>query len=162
MINWSVVLNTYSAMLFVFNCTGWSWMHIFIFGNSMDWVVVCCSFCDSYWLQDVFSMGGVCSRKRDQRDNEDNLPRGVSGRYFKSGSSKWLATSFSRPAIDVQLGRGKCPSLLYLCIRKILEVIFLFFLMLKSPCILVSSKKKKKVSLYLGLSLLHLFRTGHW
>lgn len=89
-------------------------------------------------------MGGVCSRKRDQRDNEDNLPRGVSGRYFKSGSSKWLATSFSRPAIDVQLGRGKCPSLLYLCIRKILEVIFLFFLMLKSPCILVSSKKKKR------------------
>ena len=75
-------------------------------------------------------MGGACSRKRDQRDNEDILHRGVSGRYCKSGSSKWLATSFSRPAIDIQLGRGKCPSLLDLCIRKICEVFCMIYYML--------------------------------
>lgn len=67
-------------------------------------------------------MGGACSRKRDRRDNEDSLLRGFFGRYRKSGSSKWLATSFSRPAIDMQLGRGNRPSLLDLCIRKTCEV----------------------------------------
>lgn len=67
-------------------------------------------------------MGGACSRKSDQRDNEEILQRGVSGKYCKSGSSKWLATSFSRPAIDIQLGRGNCPPLMDLCIRKICEV----------------------------------------
>jgi hypothetical protein len=92
-------------------------------------------------------MGGVCSRKRDQRDNEDNVLRGVSGRYFKSGSSKWLATSFSRPAIDVQLGRGKCPSLLDLCIRKICEVIFYSSSCLSLLVSWYSSKKTKKESL---------------
>lgn len=69
-------------------------------------------------------MGGACSRKRDQQDNEDNLVRGVSGKYCKSGSSKWLATSFSRPSMDIQLGRGNCPSLMDLCVQKIREVLF--------------------------------------
>ncbi|KAL0010776.1 hypothetical protein SO802_005884 [Lithocarpus litseifolius] len=66
-------------------------------------------------------MGGACSRKSDQRDNEEILHRGVSRKFCKSGSSKWLATSFSRPAIDIQLGRGNCPLLMDLCIRKICE-----------------------------------------
>lgn len=68
-------------------------------------------------------MGGACSRKRDQRDDEDDFPRGISRRYSKSGSSKWLATSFSRPALDIQPGTGQCPSLMDLCVRKIREVI---------------------------------------
>lgn len=68
-------------------------------------------------------MGGACSRKRDQREEEENLNGGVSRRYGKSGSSKWLATSFSRQSSDIQLGKGKCPSLMDLCIHKIREVL---------------------------------------
>ena len=68
-------------------------------------------------------MGGACSRKRDRREDEDNINGigggGVSRRYGKSGSSKWLATSFIRPGGD---NKGKCPSLLDLCVRKIREV----------------------------------------
>lgn len=71
----------------------------------------------------IFSMGGACSRKRGQLEDEDNLYGGVPRRYSKSGSSKWLATSFSRPAIDIQLGTGECPSLMDLCIHKICEVL---------------------------------------
>lgn len=67
-------------------------------------------------------MGGACSRKRDQREEEDNLNGGVSRRYCKSGSSKWLSTSFSRAAVDIQPGKGKCPSLLNVCIHKMREV----------------------------------------
>lgn len=74
-------------------------------------------------------MGGACSRKRDQVDNEDDLLRGSSGRYCKSGSSKWLATSFLRPAIDNHLGRGKCPSLMDLCICKIREVLLVYIML---------------------------------
>ncbi|RVW43778.1 hypothetical protein CK203_074083 [Vitis vinifera] len=66
-------------------------------------------------------MGGVCSRKRDQQVDEDGVQIQVSGRYGKSGSSKWLRTSFSRPVIDCQLGRESCPSLMELCIHKICE-----------------------------------------
>ena len=47
-------------------------------------------------------MGGACSRKRDQLDNEDGLHRGVSGRYWKNGSSKWLATTFIRTILEIQ------------------------------------------------------------
>lgn len=67
-------------------------------------------------------MGGACSRKRDQVDNEDGLHGGVCGRYQKSCSSKWLMTSFSRPPLDIQRGEGKCPSLMELCAYKICEV----------------------------------------
>ncbi|KAL2237261.1 UNVERIFIED_CONTAM: hypothetical protein Sindi_0917800, partial [Sesamum indicum] len=64
-------------------------------------------------------MGGACSRKRDQPVNEDNLNRGVSGRYTKSGSSKWLGTSFSRSSMDAGQGKRSCPSLMDTCIYKI-------------------------------------------
>ncbi|PQQ18600.1 hypothetical protein Pyn_03263 [Prunus yedoensis var. nudiflora] len=64
-------------------------------------------------------MGGACSRKRDHRDDEDDFHLGVSRRYCKSGSSKWLTTSFTRPVLDIQPGREKGPSLMDLCIRKI-------------------------------------------
>lgn len=74
-------------------------------------------------------MGGACSRKRGQQV-EDGLHRGVPGRYCKSGSSKWLATSFSRPVVDTHQG-SEASSLLDLCIRKIREVCLLF------PCALV-------------------------
>lgn len=66
-------------------------------------------------------MGGICSRKRDQQVIEDGVPRGVSGRYHKSSSSKWLATALSRPVVNCQPG-GSCPSLLKLCVHKIREV----------------------------------------
>ncbi|CAL5375596.1 unnamed protein product [Camellia sinensis] len=66
-----------------------------------------------------YSMGGVCSRKRDPQVNEDNLTRGVSGRYSKSRSSKWLGNSFSRPAVDNKQGKIPRPSLMELCIYKI-------------------------------------------
>lgn len=65
-------------------------------------------------------MGGACSRKRDQQVSEDSLHRGVSGRYSKSASSKWLGTSFSRGA-DAKQGKGKCPSLMELCIHRVCE-----------------------------------------
>lgn len=67
-------------------------------------------------------MGGACSRKRDPQVNEDSLQRGVSGKYCRIGSSKWLGTSISRPALDILQGRGQCPSLMELCIYKIREV----------------------------------------
>ncbi|CAK7338568.1 unnamed protein product [Dovyalis caffra] len=65
-------------------------------------------------------MGGICSRKRDQQVIEDGVRRGVSGRYSKSGSSKWLGNSFARPTADLQSG-GSFPSLLELCIYRIRE-----------------------------------------
>lgn len=67
-------------------------------------------------------MGGACSRKREQLDNEDVLHRCLSRRYSKSASSKWLATSFSRSIGDMQQGNGKCPSLMELCVKQICEV----------------------------------------
>lgn len=70
-------------------------------------------------------MGGACSRKRGQLDNEDNFHCGLSRRYSKSASSKWLATSFSRPACELQRGNQRCPSLMELCIQNIREVILL-------------------------------------
>lgn len=70
-------------------------------------------------------MGGACSRKRDQLVNEDNLNGGVSGKYTKSGSSKWLGTSISRGTVDAMQGKQSCPSLMDLCIYKIREVCFL-------------------------------------
>ncbi|MBA0779463.1 hypothetical protein Gotri_003713 [Gossypium trilobum] len=66
-------------------------------------------------------MGAACSRKRDQLDNVDGFDRGVSGRYCKSGSSKWLATTLSRPILEIQREKKKCPSLLELCTHKIRE-----------------------------------------
>ncbi|GKV45445.1 hypothetical protein SLEP1_g52521 [Rubroshorea leprosula] len=66
-------------------------------------------------------MGSACSRKRDQLDNEDSLHRGVTRIYCKSGSSKWLVTTFSKPAVDMQRGKGQCPSLMELCIYKTRE-----------------------------------------
>ena len=67
-------------------------------------------------------MGGICSRKREQLVIEDGGCRGVSERFCKIASSKWLRNSFSRPIVDCQPGRGKCPSLMDLCIYKIREV----------------------------------------
>lgn len=65
-------------------------------------------------------MGGACSRKRDLLD-EDDLRR--SGRYSKSGSSKWLLLMLPRCSTDVTAGRqGKCPSLMELCVAKVREV----------------------------------------
>ena len=69
-----------------------------------------------------WAMGGSCSRKRDQVVDEDVLHRGPSGRYCKSGSSKWLGTSFC-PVLDAQQGGRRPPSLMDLCIDKICQVI---------------------------------------
>lgn len=68
-------------------------------------------------------MGGICSRKRNQQVMEDTVPRGVSSRYCKSSSSKWLAASFYKPAVDGQPGGGSCPTLLELCIQRIRQVL---------------------------------------
>ncbi|XP_039033868.1 uncharacterized protein LOC120169853 [Hibiscus syriacus] len=57
-------------------------------------------------------MGVACSRKRDQPGDVDDFHRGVSGRYCKNGSSKWLATTFTRPVLEIQREKRKCPSLL--------------------------------------------------
>lgn len=78
-----------------------------------------------------FIMGGACSRKRDQHV-EDILNRGACGKYSKSSSSKWLATSLSRSGSGVKRTKGECPSLLELCVRKIQEVyiLFLFYFIL--------------------------------
>lgn len=65
-------------------------------------------------------MGGICSRKRDQPVDEDGVRRVQSGKYCKSGSSKWLGTSFSRPVTDCQTG-GSFSSLMELCIYKICQ-----------------------------------------
>lgn len=65
-------------------------------------------------------MGGACSRKRNVLD-EDDLRR--SGRFSKTGSSKWLLFSQPRCSTDVTVRRqGKCPSLMELCVVKIREV----------------------------------------
>ncbi|KAK6942200.1 Leucine-rich repeat [Dillenia turbinata] len=66
-------------------------------------------------------MGGICSRKREQEKRDNGVQGAVSGRYCKSGSSKWLAfaASFSLSALECPIGRGNCPSLLELCIYKI-------------------------------------------
>ncbi|KAI6672017.1 hypothetical protein NL676_006902 [Syzygium grande] len=69
----------------------------------------------------ISSMGGACSRKRNQQDDEDVPHGGVSSRYSKSASSKWLSTSFSRSFSGTQHDRGKCPSLMDLCVQKITE-----------------------------------------
>jgi hypothetical protein len=64
-------------------------------------------------------MGGICSRKRNQQVIEDDRQRGVSRRYCRSGSTKWLgARSFKAKH---SLGGGTCPSLMDLCIKKIRE-----------------------------------------
>ncbi|KAG9150924.1 hypothetical protein Leryth_003046 [Lithospermum erythrorhizon] len=66
-------------------------------------------------------MGGACSRKRDPPVNEESLHRGVSGRFCKTGSLKWLGRSSSRASVDVKSGQGRCMSLMELCILKICE-----------------------------------------
>lgn len=121
-------LNTYFVI--TLSCfTGWSRVHVFFLVIEWIKVVFCCNFYDIYWSQDISSMGGACSRKRDQLDHEDSLNRGVCERYHKSLSSKWLMTSFSRPQLEIQRGQGKCPSLMELCAHKIREV-FCFHIML--------------------------------
>lgn len=119
---WSSMLKTYSAVLFPLNFTGWSRVHIFLV---IEWItlVFSCNFYDIYWLQDIFSMGGACSRKQEQ-NNEDSSHRRLSRRYSKSGSLKWSVYSFSCPSMDFRLQKGECPSLLDLCVQKICEVHF--------------------------------------
>lgn len=97
-------------------------MHMPAFADLMDFATSLCTVLYNYWLQGHCSMGGACSRKRDPQVNEDSLQRGVSGKYCRIGSSKWLGTSISRPALDILQGRGQCPSLMELCIYKIREV----------------------------------------
>ncbi|KAL9326153.1 hypothetical protein ACSQ67_006798 [Phaseolus vulgaris] len=59
-------------------------------------------------------MGGISSRKRDQHVVEDDLQRGISGRYFRSGRNL-------RSKSNQCPGRGTCPSLMDLCINRIRE-----------------------------------------
>ncbi|CAN4103587.1 unnamed protein product [Withania somnifera] len=66
-------------------------------------------------------MGGVCSCKRDHYADENITRRGLSGRYFKFGSSKWLESSLFLPAACCQVQRNSCPPLMDLCILKISE-----------------------------------------
>lgn len=67
-------------------------------------------------------MGGICSRKRDQQVIEDDLRRGVSGRYCRSASTKWLGSRSLRSKANHCPGGGTCPSLMDLCINKMREV----------------------------------------
>lgn len=71
-------------------------------------------------------MGGICSRKRNQQVIEDDFRRGVSGRYCRSGSSKWLGARSLRSMANHSPGGGTCPSLMDLCINKIREVLVFF------------------------------------
>lgn len=71
-------------------------------------------------------MGGICSRKRNQQVIEDDFHRGVSGRYCRSGSSKWLGARSLRSMANHSCGGGTCPSLMDLCINKIREVLVFF------------------------------------
>ena len=71
-------------------------------------------------------MGGLCSRMRDQPVMKGAGPHELSSRYCKSGSSKWLTTSFCRPAANGQRRWNNFPSLLELCIHKIRQVIVYF------------------------------------
>ena len=81
-------------------------------------------------------MGGICSRKRDQHVVEDDLHRGISGRYCRSGSIKWSRPRSLRSKSNQCPGVGTCPSLMDLCINRIREVhvffhlVFFFFLIL--------------------------------
>lgn len=68
-------------------------------------------------------MGGACSRKQGQQVNEEGGYRGVSRRYSRNGSSKWLGASFYRAAVDGKEGKATCPSLLELCTYEICEKI---------------------------------------
>lgn len=81
--------------------------------------------CVLYW------MGGACSRKRNQWVDDDSMDGGASGRYCKSGSSKWLGRSLSRASSDAKQGTGKCRSLMELCICRICEVCLFFVVLLK-------------------------------
>lgn len=69
-------------------------------------------------------MGGICSRKRDEHEHvvEDELHRGVSGRYCRSGSTKWMRARSLRAKPNHCAGGGTCPSLMDLCINKMREV----------------------------------------
>ncbi|RDX79075.1 F-box/LRR-repeat protein 14, partial [Mucuna pruriens] len=66
-------------------------------------------------------MGGICSRKRNQQVIEDDIHRGVSGRYCRSGSTKWLRTRSLSSKSNHCPGGRTCPSLMDLCINKIRE-----------------------------------------
>ncbi|WVZ09675.1 hypothetical protein V8G54_014205 [Vigna mungo] len=68
-------------------------------------------------------MGGICSRKRDQHVVEDDLHRGTSGRYCRSGSIKWSRSRSLRSKSNQYQcpGGGTCPSLMDLCINRIRE-----------------------------------------
>ena len=104
---------------------------IFVNRNGVLYHSAACCMTPNWYLQAYCSMGGVCSRKRDQQVDDDGIQIQVSGRY---GSSKWLRNSFSRPVIDCQLGRGRCPSLMELCIHKICEVLALFSMFILGSC----------------------------
>lgn len=64
-------------------------------------------------------MGGICSRKRQVI--EDNLRRGVSGRYCRSASTKWLRARSLCSRTNHFPGVGTCPPLMDLCINKMRE-----------------------------------------
>lgn len=77
---------------------------------------------EACWVNSL--MGGVCSWKREYYYADENPNRrGVSGRYFKSRSSKWMASSFFPPVVDCRPRGSTYPSLMELCIHKIREVL---------------------------------------
>lgn len=108
-----------------------------------------CCMISNCCVQGYCAMGGVCSRKRNQQVDDDGIQVPVSGRYGKIGSSKWLRNSFSRPVIDFQLGRERCPSLMELCIHKICEVLAHFTMFVLGSC--------SFVDLYLMPNLIFLY-----
>nr|ANC68245.1 Fbox/LRR repeat protein [Piper nigrum] len=69
-------------------------------------------------------MGGACSRKRNQQVNEDGQCTGLSSKYAKSRSSKWLGVSSPRSNTVLHNERSKCPSLMEICVSKICEGIY--------------------------------------
>lgn len=96
-------------------------------------------------------MGGACSRKRDHQVVEDSVRSRFSARYSKSGSSRWLGTSVStRSGVYIQEGRGKCPSLMELCIHKICEV-FVFSAYVCTIVFLLSDYSMTCITIFLLL-----------
>ncbi|GKC76810.1 F-box/LRR-repeat protein 14-like protein isoform X1 [Tanacetum coccineum] len=68
-------------------------------------------------------MRGLCGIKKQavHEVNEDGAFRGISRRYFRNRSSKWLGASSTRAVVDNIDGKAICPSLMELCAYKICE-----------------------------------------
>lgn len=70
-------------------------------------------------------MGGACSRKREQTEQEtDDANRGRSGRLSRSISLRWPVkpTLAIEAPVSVKQGPRPPPSLLDMCVREVAQV----------------------------------------